>query len=165
MFPPYFFLAETLYTFSKSSLSSTNLVKFHLSSQKSKTLHCCGLLSFSYKSTEDLFAMALKCDEKLKENLTCSFKYDMRSLVNFHPSTQTSKNFTSMGYFCLKYVRFELKKYRGVVFHGSERWCKIWINLDLVVSIMAWGIGWTFIRAPKNLKNCTLVWVLFVQSM
>ena len=123
--PPYFFLAETLYTFSKSSLSSTNLVKFHLSSQKSKTLHCCGLLSFSYKSTEDLFAMALKCDEKLKENLTCSFKYDMRSLVNFHPSTQKSKNFTSMGYFCLKYVRFELKKYRGVVFHGSERWCKI----------------------------------------
>ena len=22
---------------------------------------------------------------------------------------------------------------------------------------MAWGIGWTFIKAPKNLKNCTLI--------
>ena len=28
---------------------------------------------------------------------------------------------------------------------------------DLVVSKMAWGIGWTFIRAPKSLKNCTLM--------
>ena len=33
----------------------------------------------------------------------------MRNLVNFHPTTQKSKNFTLMGYFCPKYVRFELK--------------------------------------------------------
>ena len=31
------------------------------------------------------------------------------------------------------------------------------INPDLVVLKMAWGIGWTFIRAPKALKNCTLM--------
>ena len=34
------FFTETLYTFSKNSLSSTNLLKFHLSSQKSEILHC-----------------------------------------------------------------------------------------------------------------------------
>ena len=73
------------------------------------------------------------------------------------PTTQKSKNFTSMGYFCPKYMRFELKKYRGVIFHDTEQWCKIWINPDLVVSKMAWGIGWTFIRALKSLKNCTLM--------
>ena len=31
-------------------------------------------------------------------------------LVNFHPSNQKSKNFTSMGYFCPKYMRFDVKK-------------------------------------------------------
>ena len=54
--------------------------------------------------------MRLKSDAKFKEKLTCSFKYDLRNLVNFHPSTQKSGNFTSMGYFCRKYMRFELKK-------------------------------------------------------
>ena len=96
--------------------------------------------------------MTLKSDAKFKEKLTCGFKYDMRNLVNFHPTTQKSKNFTPMGYFCPKYMRFELKKYRGVIFHDTEQWCKIWINPDLVVSKMAWGIGWTFIRALKSEK-------------
>ena len=105
--------------------------------------------------------MILKSDTKFKEKLTCGFKYDMKDLVNFHPTTQKSKNFTSMGYFCPKYMRFELKKYRGVIFHDTEQWCKIWINPDLVVSKMAWGIGWTFIRALKSLKNCTLMGSFF----
>ena len=55
-------------------------------------------------------------------------KKDMRNLVNFHPTTQKSKNFTSMGYFCPKYMRYELKKYRGVIFHDTEQWCKMCIN-------------------------------------
>ena len=103
--------------------------------------------------------MALKSDAKFKEKLTCGFKYDMRNLVNFHPTTQKSKNFTPMGYFCPKYMRFELKKYRGVIFHDTEQWCKIWINPGFEVSKLAWGIwhGWTFIKAPKTQKNCTLM--------
>ena len=32
--------------------------------------------------------MTLKSDEKFKENLIFGFKYDMRNLVNFHPTTQ-----------------------------------------------------------------------------
>ena len=39
---------------------------------------------------------------KVEEKLTCSFKYDMRGFLNFYPTTQRSKNFTSMGYFCPK---------------------------------------------------------------
>ena len=43
--------------------------------------------------------MTLKSDAKFKEKLTCGFKYDMRNLVNFHPTTQKSENFFSMGSF------------------------------------------------------------------
>ena len=78
----------------------------------------------------------------------------MKNLVNFHQTTQKSENFTSMGSFCPKYIRLELKQYRKVIHYNTEQWCKIWINLDLVVSKMTSGNGWTFIRA---LKNCTLM--------
>ena len=78
--------------------------------------------------------------------------------MNFHPATQKSESF------CPKYMRFELKKYKGVIFHDTEQWCKIWINPDLVVSKMAWGIGWTFIRAPKSLKIVHW-WAAFAQSI
>ena len=89
--------------------------------------------------------------------MSCSFKYDMKNFVNFDPTTQKFQNFTSMDYSCPKYPRFELKKYGGVIFHDTEQWCKVWIKPDLVVSKTAWGIGWTFITALKNLKNCTLM--------
>ena len=99
----------------------------------------------------------VKSDTKFEEKLTLGSKNYMRNLVNFHPTIRKSNNFTSIDYFCPKYMRFELKKYREVIFHDTEQWCKIWINPDLVVSKMAWGIGWTFIRALKSLKNCTLM--------
>ena len=65
--------------------------------------------------------MTMKSDAKFKEKLTCGFKYDMRNFVSFHPTTQKSKNFTLMGYFCPKYMRIGLKKYRGVIFHDNEQ--------------------------------------------
>ena len=101
--------------------------------------------------------MTLKNDAKFKEKLTCGFKYDMRHLVNFYPTTQKSEYFFSMGYFCPKYTRFELQKHRGAIFHDTEQWCKIWINVYLLVSKMAWGIGWTFIVVLKIMKKCTLM--------
>ena len=108
--------------------------------------------------------MTLKSDAKFKEKLTCGFKYDMKDLVNFHPTTQKSKNFTSMGYFCPKYMRFELKKYRGVIFHDTEQWCKIWINLTL------WFQKWHEELGELSLEH-SKVWKivywsdLFVQSI
>ena len=61
------------------------------------------------------------------------------------------------GLFCPKYARFELKKYRGVIFYDTEQWCKIWINPEFVVSKIAWGIGCTLIRVLESLKHCTLM--------
>ena len=64
--------------------------------------------------------MALKSDTKFEEKLTLGSKNDMRNLVNFHRTTQKSENFTSRGYFCPKYMRFELKKYRAVIFYDTK---------------------------------------------
>ena len=54
--------------------------------------------------------MILKSDAKFKEKLTCGFKYDIRNLVNFHPTTQKSESF------CPKFMRFELKNTEELFF-------------------------------------------------
>ena len=35
-----------------------------------------------------------------------------------------------MGSFSAKYILFELKKYREVIFHKTEEGCKIWRGID-----------------------------------
>ena len=65
--------------------------------------------------------MTMRNDAKFEEKLTLGCKNDMWNLVNFYPATQKFEHFTSMGYFCPKYMRFELKKYRGVTFHDTEQ--------------------------------------------
>ena len=77
--------------------------------------------------------MKPKNDEKSEEELTCRLKIDIRNLTNFDLSTGKSQNFTLlMGCFWTKYIyMFELKKYRGIIFHDTREWCKIWRNNDL----------------------------------
>ena len=103
--------------------------------------------------------MALKSDAKLKEKLTCGFKYDMTNLVNFHPTTQKSKNFTPMGYF-VKQV-YEVWAAKIQKSYLSWNWTVIQNlkNPDLVVSKMAWGIGWlSSLEHPK-------VWKLYIDGL
>ena len=45
--------------------------------------------------------------------------------------SKISKTFTLIGSFWSTYVMFELRKYRGVIFDGTEDWCKIWRKTDL----------------------------------
>ena len=45
----------------------------------------------SLKFTGDLFVMTMKKDAKLEEELTCYFKIDVRTLINFDPSTRKSQ--------------------------------------------------------------------------
>ena len=42
-----------------------------------------------------------------------------------------SKICTFICSYCAKYLMFDLKKYRGVIFHDTEGWCKIWRKTDL----------------------------------
>ena len=48
----------------------------------------------SLKLTGELSVMTMKNDAKLEEELTCCFKIDMRTLMNFNPTTQKSQKFS-----------------------------------------------------------------------
>ena len=43
---------------------------------------------------------------------------------------KVSKIYTLMGYFWPKCITFELKKNRGVIYHDTREWCKIWKKTD-----------------------------------
>ena len=45
--------------------------------------------------------------------------------------SKVSKTCTFICSYCAKYLMFDLKKYRGVIFHDTEGWCKIWRKTDL----------------------------------
>ena len=45
--------------------------------------------------------------------------------------SQVFKTCTFICSYCAKYLMFDLKKYRGVIFHDTEEWCKIWRKTDL----------------------------------
>ena len=57
------------------------------------------------------------------------FKND-KNLVHFD-STQVSKICTLICPFCAKYITFDLKKDRGVIFHDNKVLCKLWRKTDL----------------------------------
>ena len=57
--------------------------------------------------------MTLKSDAKFEEKLTLGSKNDTRNLVYFNASSAKSENCTLMGYFCRKYVMFELKTHKS----------------------------------------------------
>ena len=118
---------------------------------------------FSWKSTEELSFMTPKSDANFKEKMTCSFRHDMRNLVNFYPTTQTSESLTTMDSFSPKYTRFELKKYRGVIFHYTEQWYEILINPDLAASKMELEIGWIKFNY-KELKPYLLLNTMRISS-
>ena len=70
------------------------------------------------KSTEELCLMTLTINAKFEKKLICCFKND-KNLVNFDPSTQKSL-YTLIGPFHEKYVMFDLKNYRVVIFYETR---------------------------------------------
>ena len=76
----------------------------------------------------------------------------------FWPEHSTiSKICTLIGCFWAKYIMFELKKYRGVIFDGTEYWWEIWRKNDLRFSKMIREIWEIFTRALESLKIGTLM--------
>ena len=61
-----------------------------------------------------------------------------------------------------KYVTFYLKKYRGVILHDTQEWCKIWRKTDL------WFGKWQefdkFTLEHSKVSKLGLWWDPFVQS-
>ena len=63
--------------------------------------------------------------------------------------SKISKICTLMGCLWPKYIMFDLKKYRGVMFDGTEHWCKIWRKTDL--SFLKWREEFVkFLQKSRN---------------
>ena len=75
--------------------------------------------------------MKLKRDTTFGEQSARCFQIGIRNLTNFDlTNSKVSKIFTLMGSFGAKNILFELKKYGGVIFHGTEEGYKIWRGID-----------------------------------
>ena len=100
--------------------------------------------------------MTLKSDANFKGKMNCGFKYEWRIWWIF---TQRLKAWI---FLFDKLFLSKIHKVSATIIQRSYlswHWT-VMQNLnkpDLLVSKIAWGIGWTFIRAPKSLKNCTLI--------
>ena len=77
----------------------------------------------SLKVTWELRAMAMKNDAKFEEQLTCQFKIDIKNLTNL---TRVLENRKNVNFHCFwpKYITFELRRYRGAIFNGTEYYAK-----------------------------------------
>ena len=102
--------------------------------------------------------MTMKNDAKFEIELTCLFKIDIRNLTNFDPSTlKISKICTLMGRSWPKYIMFQLKRYRGVMFDCTQDWYKVWRKTGLCFQKLTWGIWQIFTRALESLQIGTLM--------
>ena len=131
-----------------------------MNSWKSAILHCDGLL------LSKLYKVSAKTAQKSylswhwrvmqsQKKLTCGFKYDMRKLLNFYPTTQKSGNLTLMGSFCPEYISAkkvqrsyfswhwtmlqDLNKPWPCCFKYSMRnWVNFWLEQSNVWKIVLW---------------------------
>ena len=63
---------------------------------------------------------------------------------------------TLIGSFCWKYLKFQLNKYREVMSHDSEEWCKIWKKPWFFVSKIS-RIWWILTQVFEIIKTSTLI--------
>ena len=66
--------------------------------------------------------MTLTGDERFKGKLTHGLKNDVRYLINFHASSGEAGNLILLS----KVSKDFFEKYRRVMSHDTEEWCKIW---------------------------------------
>ena len=104
--------------------------------------------------------MTLKNYAKFVEKLTCGLEHDMKN-DEFRPHhSKISKICTLMGWFWPKYIMFELKKYRGVMFDGTEYWCKIWEKTNLCFQKWHEELSKFSPKHVRKSKNWDFYWIL-----
>ena len=63
---------------------------------------------------------------------------------------------TLIGSFCWKYIKFQLKKYRGIISYDTEEWRKIWRKTDLLFQKwLEFSEFWS--KHSKVWKTCSLI--------
>ena len=69
---------------------------------------------------------------KISRGIDLSFRNWHKKFDKIWPEhSKISKIFILMGSFWAKHILFELKKYRGIIFHETEERYKIWRGIDL----------------------------------
>ena len=72
-----------------------------------------------------------KSDANFEEKLTCCFKMiSIWWILTW--AIEIPQSFTLICPFWTNYLKFDLRKYRGVIFYDNEQWCKIWRKTDLL---------------------------------
>ena len=88
---------------------------------------------------------------KIERGIVLSFQNWHEEFDKFWSEhSKISKSCTLMGSFWSKYIMFELKYYRGVIFDSTEDWWKTWRKTEFVLSKMTWRIFQIFVHRLKN---------------
>ena len=77
--------------------------------------------------------------------------------------TKISNIFPLLCCFWPKYVKLQLRKYRGVMFDGTVYWCKIWRKTDFCFQKWHEEFG-KFSREHLKVSKSGLWWDSFIQS-
>ena len=102
--------------------------------------------------------MKLKSHVKFEKKIGLWFGKWYEEFNKFSPEhLKISKICTLMSCFWPKYIMFELKKYRGVIFHDTREWCKIWRKTDLWFGKWHEEFGKFSPEHSKISKICTLM--------
>ena len=116
------------------------------------------------------FIQIIKCmrpkfkRELIWRGIDLSFQNWHEEFDKFWPKDlKVPKICTLMGSFWPKYIMFELKKYRGVMFHYTEEWCKTRRKTDF------WFEKWheefgKFLPEHWKVSNLGLWWDSFIES-
>ena len=80
--------------------------------------------------------MTLTSDGKFEGKTDLWFGKWQKEFDKFWPEhSKVLKTFTLLGSVWVKYILFQLKHYRGIIFHDTEEWCKIWRGTALLFQI------------------------------
>ena len=89
---------------------------------------------FELKNYRKVIFHETKEGYKIWRGIDLSFQNWHKEFDKFWPEhLKVSKHFSLMGSFWTKYILFELKKYRRVISHAIEEWCKIWRKTALLL--------------------------------
>ena len=154
-----YFFSSTSYILEKNSPSKWNfwtfewlgglkLTKFLMSYLKSQVRFPLNFASLFNVMRDNSYNFYNRSPSKCKIS-------DFWLLTKFHQIC------TLIGSFCWKYIKFQLKKYRGVMSHDTEEWCKIWRKTDLLFK--KWQEFGEFWSEHSSLQKLHCDLYLFVQ--
>ena len=94
---------------------------------------CVKYVLFELQTYREVFFHETEVGYKIWRGINMSFKNWHKKFDKFWPERlKASKILTLMGSFWAKYILFQLKKYRGIIFYETEEGYKIWRGIELL---------------------------------